>query len=295
MPRIRRGVLISAVESLSEHLEVTTELEFSADELICFCLARQVNDGDVVALGLATPLGAAAALLARKLHAPNIFIASAIATSVSIDPPELSLTDAEGRWIEAALTSSSFVTGAADYLPAVNPVEFFRPGQVDQYGNTNNISIGKDYRRPRLRMPGVGGVPDVSVFMSEMSLYVPRHSRVAFPKKLDFVSGLGHSEERRAGSGPKYLVSNLGQFDFPDGSMRLTHLHPGVSVDRVVAKTGFELAIADELQTTALPTGPELELLRLEVDPLGLRKLELLSGPERRGALRVIVEQDVSS
>lgn len=292
MPRTRRGILISAMGSLAKDFEATTELECSVDELISFCLARQINDGDVVALGLATPLGAVAALLARKLHAPNIFIASAIATSVSVDPPELSLTDAEGRWVEAALTSSSFVTGAADYLPSVKPKEFFRPGQVDQQGNTNNISIGKDYRRPRLRMPGVGGVPDVSVFMSQMSLYVPRHSRVAFPKRLDFLSGLGHSKERRAGSGPQYLVSDLGQFDFLEGKMRLTHLHPGVTMDRVVSRTAFELAIADDLKSTALPTAQVLELLRLEIDPLGLRKLEMLSGPERRRALRAIVEQD---
>lgn len=295
MPRTRRGILIYAVGLTAQDLQITIEMECSADELICFCLARQINDEEVVALGLATPLGAAAALLARKLHAPNMFIASAIATSVTLDPPQMSLTDAEGRWIEAALTSSSFVQGAADYLPSVRPKEFFRPGQVDQRGNTNNISIGKDYRSPRLRMPGVGGISDVSVFMSDMILYVPRHSRVAFPKKLDFLSGLGHSEDRSAGSGPKYLVSDLGQFDYPDGHMRLTHLHPGVSVDRVVAKTAFELAIADELQTTALPTERELELLRLEVDPLGLRKLETLSGAERRRQLHRIVDQDVQT
>ena len=295
MPRTRRGILIYAMRSTAQDLEVTTELDCSTDELICFCLARQVNDEEVVALGLATPLGAVAALLARKLHAPNIFIASAIAQSVCVDPPELSLTDAEGRWVEAALTSSSFVQGAADYLPSVKPKEFFRPGQVDQHGNTNNISIGKDHQRPRLRMPGVGGIPDVSVFMSEMSLYVPRHSRVAFPKKLDFLSGLGHSKNRTAGSGPQYLVSDLGQFDFPDGKMRLTHFHPGVSVDRVIAKTAFELIISDDLQASALPTESELEILRREVDPLGLRKLETLSGAERRRALRGIVDRDVQT
>lgn len=275
--------------------EVTAELRYSAGELICSCLAHQINDGEVVALGLATPMGAAAALLARKLHAPDIFIASAIATAITIDPPQLSLTDAEGRWIDTALMCSSFVQGAADYLPTVMPKEFFRPGQVDQQGNTNNISIGKDYRRPRLRMPGVGGVPDVSVFMNEMNLYVPRHSRIAFPKKLDFISGLGHSKARRAGSGPRYLVSDLGQFDFLDGKMRITHLHPGVTLDRVIAKTAFEVAIADDLQTTVLPTDRELELLRTEIDPLGLRELEMLSGSQRRDALRAIVQQDVKT
>ena len=281
--------------TITKDLEATTDLEYSAGELICACLARRIIDGEVVALGLATPMGAAAALLAKKLHAPNIFIASAIATSVTIDPPQMSLTDAEARWTEAALTKSSFVQGAADYLPTVMPKEFFRPGQVDKHGNTNNVSIGKDYRSPRLRMPGVGGVPDVSVFMSEMILYVPRHSRVAFPKKLDFISGLGHSQNRRAGSGPRYLVSDLGQFDFLDGNMRLTHLHPGVILDRVIAKTGFELAVASDLQTSELPTQEELELLRTEIDPLGMRELEMLSGAKRRQALRTIVQQDVKT
>jgi len=295
MPRTRRGILFYAMGTFADGLELATELEYSAGELICSCLARQINDGEVVALGLATPMGAAAALLARKMHAPNIYIASAIATSISIDPPQMSLTDAEGRWVEAALTSSSFVQGATDYLPTVMPKEFFRPGQVDQHGNTNNISIGKDYRRPRLRMPGVGGVPDVSVFMSDMILYVPRHSRVAFPISLDFVSGLGHSNERKAGSGPQYLVSDLGQFDFLNGNMRLTHLHPGVDLDRVIAKTAFELAIADDLQTTVAPTDRELGLLRREIDPLGLRELEILSGSDRRRALRAMVQKDVKT
>ncbi|MCH8337413.1 MAG: hypothetical protein J4N82_10565 [Chloroflexi bacterium] len=295
MPRTRRGVLFFAMATLIKDLEAGTELECAIDEIICFCLARQIHDGDVVALGLATPLGAVAALFARKMHAPEIYIASAIATSITLDPPELSLTDAEGRWIEAALNTSGFVTGAADYLPAVKPREFFRPGQVDQHGNTNNIAIGKNYRRPRLRMPGVGGIPDVSVFMNQMSLYVPRHSRMVFRKKLDFISGLGHSEGRNAGSGPQYLVSDLGQFDFAGGNMRLTHLHPGVNIDRVVAKTEFELAIADDLQTTALPNDRQLRILRREIDPLGLRKLEMLTGRARRAALRAIIEQDVQS
>jgi hypothetical protein len=118
---------------------------------------------------------------------------------------------------------------------------------------------------------------------------------LAFPKKLDFISGLGHSRKRRAGSGPEYLVSDLGQFDFQDGRLRLTHLHPGVGRDRVIAKTAFELAIADNLQITKTPSNQELELLRTEIDPLSLRELEMLSGAQRRRALRAIVQQDVKT
>jgi hypothetical protein len=47
------------------------------------CMARQVQDGEIVAQGLATPMVAAAYLLARYTHAPNLYFASAIGQSVS--------------------------------------------------------------------------------------------------------------------------------------------------------------------------------------------------------------------
>ena len=48
-------------------------------------------------------------------------------------------------------------------------------------------------------------------------------------------------------------MSNLGVFDFetPDHRMRLRSLHPGVTVDEVVAATGFELVIPDDVPDSA--------------------------------------------
>lgn len=272
--------------------QTTSGSEWSIDDLICICLARMIDDGDVVALGLATPLAAAAALLAQRSHAPNIYLASGVGQTVSASGPGLGLTTAEGDWLQAGLESFGFVQAAADYLPRVGPKEFFRPGQVDRNGNFNNIAFGKNHRKPRLRLPGAGGIPDVTVVFDQVYLYVPRHSRVTFVANLDYRSGLGHSAGRRHGDGPRSLVSDLGVFDFAGGNMRLTHLHPGVTVDRIAAKTGFEVALADDLDETPAPTDQELGLLREQVDPLGLRRLELLGGAERRKALRRIVEAE---
>ncbi len=270
-------------------------LDFTIDELMCVCIARQVRDGEAVAQGLATPLVAAAYLLAWRTHAPHLYFASAIGQSLCREGAPLGLASVEALWLDRALSRFGFVQAAADLLPRVRPKEFFRPAQVDPNGNFNNLALGRDYSRPRLRLPGSGGIPDVTVVSDEIYLYVPRHSRVTFVARLDFLSGLGHNPARRGGAGPRYLVSDLGQFDFASGRMRLTHVHPGVTVERVQAKTGFPLDLAPDVRETEPPTVHELRVLREEVDPLGVRRLEFQSGPERRRVLLEILEREAGA
>ena len=273
-----------------------SEYPWTIDELMCTCIARQVRDGDILAQGLATPLVAAGYLLAWYTHAPNATFASAIGQTVCREGAPLGLATVESLWLDLAMASFGFVMVAADLLPRVQPKEFFRPGQVDARGNFNNIAFGKDYRRPRLRMPGSGGIPDVSVFMLNTYLYVPRHSRVTFVEQVDFVSGLGHVAHRSRPGGPRYLVTDLGQFDFEAGRMRAISLHPGVSPERVQAKTGFQLDLAPDVPETTPPEPRELELLRTLIDPLGIRRLEFLSGPKRRELLRsILIEESAHS
>ncbi len=57
--------------------------------------------------------------------------------------------------------------------------------------------------------------------------------------------------------------------------MRLLTVHPGVTVDDVVAATGFELALADPVGETRPPTEEELRLIREVIDPAGLRRSEI--------------------
>jgi hypothetical protein len=201
----------------------------------------------------------------------------------------MSLSHIESLWLDRSMTNVGFVRAAADVLPVLRPKEFFRPGQMDPQGNFNNIAFGKDYRQPRLRLPGTGGIPDVTTFIDDIHLYVPRHSRVTFVAELDFLSGLGHHPDRKHGSGPRYLVTDLGQFDFSYGRMRLTSYHPGVEIAHIQAKTGFELEISPDVQETSLPSSEELHLLREVIDPLGIRRLESLSGAPRRQLLHEII------
>jgi len=265
---------------------------FTVDELMCACIARQFKDGDVVAQGISTPLVAAGFILAKRTHAPNMMFASAIGQGICYDWAPIGLARIEDLWLDKAIMNFGFTRAAAELLPRLLPKEFFRPAQVDQYGNFNNIAIGDDYGRPRMRLPGTGGIPDVTTYFDGIYLYVPRHSRATFVSKLDFLAGMGHSPERTHGAGPNYLISDLGQFDYAEGVMRLTSIHPGETLERILAKTGFPLAVAADCGETEPPTAEALRLLREEIDPLGVRRLELLGGAARKEAIREILEKE---
>lgn len=276
-------------------------MEFTRDEIIVVCISRSVQDGDIVAQGIATPIIAAAYLLARQTHAPNIYFMSAIGQGICRRPAPLGITRIEELWLDFALSNTGFVRAAADILPRIRPKEYFRPAQVDSAGNFNNIAIGKDVKNSRLRLPGTGGIPDVTPIFNGIYLYVPRHSRVTFVHKLDFLSGLGYSSQRKHGIGPRLLISDLGQFDFDDKSdsddphMRLISLHPGVSVTHIQSHTGFEIEIPSQIIETTPPSPEEIHILRNEIDPLGIRKLEMLSGASRKQLLREIITKETNS
>lgn len=187
---------------------------YTTDELISVCISRQIEDGEFVAQGIATPLVAAGYMLARLTHAPNVVFISAIGQSLVRDWGPLGVATIETLWNERGYYSLDFIQAACDILPRFGPKEFFRPGQVDAYGNFNNVYMGGTYDRPRLRLPGAGGIPDVTVHEEHICLYVPRHGRHTFVEQLDFRSGLGHHPARthgraRAISSPTWGSSTL--------------------------------------------------------------------------------------
>jgi acyl CoA:acetate/3-ketoacid CoA transferase beta subunit len=273
-----------------------TAQAFTIDDLLCVCISRQIEDGQSLAQGIATPPVAAGYFLAKLTHAPHVTVASAIGNALCQDFVPLGLARAEAQWLGRALLFVSFAEAACELYPTFQPVEFLRPAQVDPFGNTNNVVIG-DYHRPRLRLPGCGGIADVMAHHPRAYLYVPRHSRAVFVEKLDFVSGLGvalgdHAAEQ---PGPRLLISNLGIFDYATGRMRLRSYHPGVTVDKVRKSTGFPLELAPDLHETPPPTAEEIRLLREVIDPLGIRELDRMSGGQRRRKLREIVRYEAQS
>jgi glutaconate CoA-transferase subunit B len=92
---------------------------------------------------------------------------------------------------------------------------------------------------------------------------------------VDFITSAGFlngRKERQAtgarGGGPLVVVTNLGLLE-PDenGELILTALHPGCTVDQVLANTGWAIRVASDLQSTEPLLESELRLLREELDP----------------------------
>jgi acyl CoA:acetate/3-ketoacid CoA transferase beta subunit len=152
--------------------------------------------------------------------------------------------------------------------------------QLDPMGNHNFAAIG-DMKRPKSQLLGFRGAPGNTV-NNVTSYWIPNHSPRVFVERVDVVTGVGY--DRAAEAGPaatryhhlRRVVTNLGVLDFenPEHRMRLRSVHPGVTVDEVVAATGFELVVPDEVPTSREPTDDELALIT-ELDPTNSRGREV--------------------
>lgn len=153
--------------------------------------------------------------------------------------------------------------------------------QIDRWGNQNIAALGP-FAQPNVALLGYRGAPGNTI-NDKTSYWVPNHNTRVFVEAVDTVCGIGYDRAARLGpQAARYhhlprVVSNLGVFDFEsdDHSMRLRSVHPGVTVDDVVAATGFDLVIPSDVPESRLPTAEELELIREVIDPDGTREREV--------------------
>ena len=152
--------------------------------------------------------------------------------------------------------------------------------QLDPHGNHNFAAIG-DMKQPKTQLLGFRGAPGNTV-NNVTSYWVPAHGPRVFVPAVDVVTGVGYDRAAAAGvaatkfHGLRHVVTNLAVLDFetPDHRMRLRSVHPGVTVDEVVAATGFALQIPADVPVSRLPTEAELGFLE-RLDPDGERYREV--------------------
>lgn len=229
--------------------------------------ARLLWDGCVCFVGIGLP--SAAANLARQTHAPDLVLIYESGTLES-KPSVLPLSIGDG---ELAATATSVIP-----LPEIFSywlqsgridVGFLGAAQIDRFGNLNSTAIG-DYHHPRTRLPGAGGAPEISTHAKQTFIVLKQTPR-AFVPKIDFCSSAGFmtgSGSRAAsgapGKGPQIVITDLGVLKpAPETQeLELVALFEGTTADQVCKATGWELRVADRLDTIAPPTATELQILR---------------------------------
>lgn len=251
----------------------TTATASRAEHCVAACADAWRGDGEIVASPMGT-IPSLGARLARATFEPDLLLTDGEATlvdgiwGIDDDPP----ATVEG-WLPFRSVFDVLWSGRRHVMMS--------PVQLDAHGNANISCIG-DFARPKVQLLGVRGAPGNTISHAT-SYWVPRHDTRTFVERVDMVSGVGYDRVRQAGAFAREhidlrtVVSPLGVFDFAtdERRMRLAAVHPGVEVDEVVERTGFELVIGDEVPTSRAPTADELDVLRTVLDPGGRRDDEL--------------------
>jgi len=240
---------------------------YTPNEMMTIAAARALRNDDVCFVGIGMP--SAAANLARLTHAPDITLIYESGT-IATKPRILPLSIGDGELCETALTTVSVPEMFRYWVQGGRiSVGFLGGAQIDRFANLNTTVVGR-YDKPKVRLPGGGGAPEIATSCGEMFIIMGQSKR-SFVDKLDFITSLGHGagygDRERLGAktkGPTKLVTDLAVFE-PDAEtkeMTVVSMHPGVTREQIQEHTGWVVRYAGKLGETPAPTVQELEVLR---------------------------------
>jgi len=256
-------------------------MTFSIDEWFVVTLARTIKDREAVFHGFGSPCAQVAMHVARRTHARDMLLVEGATYAVNPDPSFIPPTGNDLALQRDAAYQMRFEEFFDAAIRGDIHRMFLSGGQIDRWGNTNVTAVGTIGEAPKVKLGGGGGGCNLAATIPHLTLWTTRHgSGRTLVEACDFVTDMGHrtpvgtrEELGYTGGGPEWLVTELGVFDFPEGSARLRQLFPDVTLDHVRAATGFELDVAGDLRSVPLPSSAELAALRA-VDPLRVRRQE---------------------
>ncbi len=240
---------------------------YTSNEMMTIAAARALRNDDVCFVGIGMP--SAAANLARLTHAPDITLIYESGT-IATKPDVLPLSIGDSELCETALTTVSVPEMFRYWLQGGRiTVGFLGGAQIDKFANLNTTVVGA-YDKPKVRLPGGGGAPEIASSCGEIFIIMAQSKR-SFVNQLDFITSFGHGEggdhRRRLGlktKGPSKLVTDLCIFE-PDpttNEMTVVSIHPGVTREKIQENTGWPVRFAVSVAETPAPTLQELDALR---------------------------------
>ena len=242
-------------------------LSYTPNEMMTVAAARALRNEDVCFVGIGAP--SAACNLARNTHAPQITLIYESGT-IATKPNVLPLSIGDGELCDTALTTVPVPEMFRYWLQGGRmTVGFLGGAQIDRFANLNTTVVG-DYHKPKVRLPGGGGAPEIATNCHEIFIIMAMGKR-AFVDQLPFITSMGHGptgRERRAlgvkSRGPTRLITDLCLFE-PDPEtqeMTVVSIHPGVTREQIIENCGWTPSFAADVAETRAPDATELEVLR---------------------------------
>jgi glutaconate CoA-transferase subunit B len=247
--------------------------DYTLAQLMVTAAAREIADEEVVFVGMRLPL--LGFLLAKSTHAKNAvgIYELGIVRETLAPEPILTMGDLPN------LYQAHWLADTADMMGLLQQgkvdVGFLGGAQVDRFGNLNTSYIG-GIQNVQTRLPGSGGACDLAS-LAHRHIIIMKHEKHRFVPRVDYITspgfGAGADWRQKVGlprGGPATVITTMGilRFDRETRQMLLVSIHPGISVDSVLANTGWPLQVADPLLQTPEPTDEELAMLH-RFDPQG--------------------------
>jgi glutaconate CoA-transferase subunit B len=235
--------------------------------MMTIAAARALSSSDVCFVGIGPP--SAACNVARLTHAPGITLIYESGT-IGTAPDVLPLSIGDGELCETALTTVSVPEMFRYWLQGGRiSIGFLGAAQLDRFGNINTTVIG-DYHKPKVRLPGGGGAPEIATSCGQIFITMKQATR-GMVQKLDFYTSFGHGNggdhRRRLGittKGPTLLITDLAVWK-PDPETKeftVVSTHRGVRRVLVQETCGWKVRFAERLEETPPPTELEITTLR---------------------------------
>ena len=222
---------------------------YRLEELLAVTIADLIGDASHVAVGAASPIPATACTLIRARQSAQ-------------GRPRLRLSLLQRRH------GNPFSDGTRELFDLAGQgridVFFLGGAQIDGMANINLVGTGV-YPDTQRRFPGSFGSAFMYFTARRTILFREEHSPRVLVPKVDFVSAPGWTPAHvwRRG-GPQALVTGKAVFRWlPDERrFQLASVHPGLSVDEILAATGFEFDYSPDVAVTPAPSASDLALLR---------------------------------
>jgi glutaconate CoA-transferase subunit B len=245
--------------------------DFTASELMAVAGARELEDNQIVAVGIGLPV--VASFLAKKTHAPNMTMLFELGV---IDPEPIhdgvGLADPRVWYRAKVLSSFVDILGSVLHKGLVD-IGFLGGLEVDQFGNLNTTLVGDPNGQFR-HMVGSGGANDIAS-SARNTIIIMRHEarklreRIAFNTSPGYLSGGDSREKAGLIGGPRRVITDKAVFGFhPETKkMMVLTIHPGNTLDDVIGSMGFMPEIPKDVPLTEPPTREQIRIIREELDP----------------------------